>query len=309
MIGTAIAQFTVNAFLPNFLDRRLSPAVPFAIDPGLQRILIINAAMTLTLIVLGYIFFISFASGEGKRVYGALTELRLANEIHRSLVPPISRKLSQFEIAAVSVPSGEMGGDLVDVVENHAGWIAYMADVSGHGVSAGVIMSMVKSAVRMGAQKDGPGDLSELLGSVNSVLTPLSSSSTFVTLACVAANGGAEVRYTLAGHLPLLHYRRSSGTVEEVSIINFPLGMFGDACFTSGQLQCDAGDVLALLTDGLTEITDRNGDELGLGPLKEVLARDAERPLDAILRSMRERALAFGKQTDDQSILLVRRTN
>lgn len=308
MIAAFVAQFGVNAFLPRFLERRYAPAIRFAIDDRLHRILVTEAVFSLVLLLLGYIFFIAFAGGEGKRVYGALTELRLANEIHRTLVPRIDRKLARFEIAAISIPSGEMGGDLVDVAENHPCWFAYLADVSGHGVSAGIVMSMVKSAVRMAVQSNQPVELSNLLSSLNSVLTPLSSSSTFVTFAAVAANGDAQVNYALAGHLPVLHYRRSCNIVEENSVVNFPLGLFRDADFTCGQIGCETGDILALLTDGLTETENAKGEELGLGPLKETLGKNRDRPLDSIIQAMRERALAFGKQVDDQSVLLIRRT-
>ena len=139
MIATAVAQFAFYAFLPNYISHHFPASTRFTVDPGLQRILITDAALTLILILLGYICFISFAGAEGKRVFGALTELRLAHEIHGSLVPPIMQRLSPFEIAALSIAAGEMGGDLVDVAQNHQCWLAYVADVSRHGVSAGIV--------------------------------------------------------------------------------------------------------------------------------------------------------------------------
>jgi len=307
MIGTGVAQFAFNAFLPNYLARHFSHSGHFVVDPGLQRILIIDAALTLTLIVLGYIFFIAFAGGEGKRVYGAFTELRLANEIHRTLVPPIRQQFPSFEVAALSISAGEMGGDLVDVAQNHSGWLAYLADVSGHGVSAGIVMSMVKSSVRMAMQSDGSWDVAKLLSSLNAVLTPLSSSSMFVTFACVSANHDSQLTYALAGHLPVLHYRSSTNCVQENTVANLPLGLFNDARFSAGQLHCESGDILALVTDGLTETANEHEEELGLAPLEEVLCQNASQPLDTIVTAMRGRALAHGKQLDDQSVLLIRR--
>ena len=69
----------------------------------------------------------------------------------RSLVPKVERNFDGFEeIFGASVPSGDVGGDLVDVVESAGEWIAYIADISGHGVAAGVLMAMFKTSIRSG---------------------------------------------------------------------------------------------------------------------------------------------------------------
>ena len=79
---------------------------------------------------------------EGSRYYKLHTELALARAIHRELVPPISRQIGEYEFRGVSIPSGEVGGDLVDLVDHDEGsaWTAYVTDVSGHGVPSGVLM-------------------------------------------------------------------------------------------------------------------------------------------------------------------------
>jgi serine phosphatase RsbU (regulator of sigma subunit) len=64
-------------------------------------------------------------------------------------VPELSFRTSEFEFFGASFPSGTVGGDLVGVIAPNGGWFAYVADVSGHGVPAGVLMSMTKGAVRM----------------------------------------------------------------------------------------------------------------------------------------------------------------
>src|SRR5260370_22041847 len=103
----------------------------------------------LVIILLGYAFFVRFVRKQGLRYFRVQTEIELAEQIPRRLVPPIARHASQDEFYGMSAPSGEMGGDLVDLVQNGNQWIGYLADVSGHGVPSGVLMAMVKSAVRM----------------------------------------------------------------------------------------------------------------------------------------------------------------
>ena len=63
-------------------------------------------------------------------------------------MPPIARRIGSFEFCGISIPSGEVGGDLIDLVESNGHWIGYVADVSGHGVGAGLLMGMAKSSAR-----------------------------------------------------------------------------------------------------------------------------------------------------------------
>src|SRR5205823_4263948 len=143
-----------------------------------------------------------------------------------------------------SAPSGEVGGDLVDVVSTPDGWFGYVADVSGHGVSSGVVMGMFKSALRMRLRQGGP--ISSLLDDLNAVLFPLKSSAMYVTVACVRGRDAGELEYAVAGHLPILRVR-ANGVVDEITTPQIPIGMFEDYAFTSASIACAAGDVLALI--------------------------------------------------------------
>ena len=120
------------------------------------------------------------ASGSSPRI----PKSGLAGEVHRSLVPELSFKTSEFEFFGASFPSGAVGGDLVDVVAGDKGWFAYVADVSGRGVPAGVLMSMTKSAVRMWLSSHSHD--SALLSDMNSVLKPLLTPNMFITFAYAA---------------------------------------------------------------------------------------------------------------------------
>jgi serine phosphatase RsbU (regulator of sigma subunit) len=103
-------------------------------------------------IVMSLVAYASFTAVlrlEGERSIGAHTEIRLAREIHTALVPLMAGRVAGLEWYGVSHPSGEVGGDLVDVVSDASGtWTACVADVSGHGVAAGVLMGMFKTALR-----------------------------------------------------------------------------------------------------------------------------------------------------------------
>jgi len=289
------------------LVSKLGPraAAAFKIPPALEHRILLDNVGSMVLVLGGYILFMIFFQREGMRYFKAHTEIRLASEIHRELVPSFVSQIGEFELYGVSQPSGEVGGDLVDVIQEGDRWFGYVADVSGHGVPAGVMMAMVKSAVRMHGI---PGQsASSLLEPLNSVLTAVRPQDMFVTCAYLQSDDGTTLRFSLAGHLPILHFKAATGTVTEHSILNFPLGLFPHKAFETSEIQCSPGDVLVVLTDGLTEVFDRNGRELGLEPLKRVLQESGAEPLGQISLSLQRRARQHGPQSDDQTILIVRR--
>jgi len=274
----------------------IAPGSP--VHQQVQVLALIGMVSTIT----GYVLFTIFFARQGARYFRAHNEIAMAAEIHRALVPPIYKKLGSFEIYGISVPSGEVGGDLVDVAEDGKSWTGYVADVSGHGVSAGLLMAMFKTAVRTRA-----GDLSsgDLLAEVHSTLYPLKTPNMFATVGVLQWTG-QTFNLALAGHPPLLHYVHSTSEVREYPPLDLPLGVLPEETFRSEQVICQAGDVLLLLTDGLTEVFDRSGKEMGIEPVKDALKKSATQDLSKLSAGIRNVALNFGKQTDDQTMLIIR---
>ena len=263
-------------------------------------VLAIGGMITL---IAGYTLFITFFQGEGARYFKAHAEIQLAQEIHRALVPKIERSIGGYSIYGASFPSGEVGGDLVDVVEGGS-WTAYVADVSGHGVSAGVLMAMFKTAVRSSVNAQGGSHA--LLNDVHRALYPLKTANLFVTAGVLHCDAAGKFSLSMAGHPPLLHFRIASGRVEEHAAEDLPLGVLPEQSFQTRAITVDSGDLLVLLTDGLTEVFDAKQNEMGIEPVKKVLRENAQRPLPEIFEAIRNVALKFGKQDDDQTLLLVR---
>ena len=255
-------------------------------------------------IVLGYVCFMMFFRREGARYFRAHAEIELAHGIHQLLVPRIDTRIGPFTFCGASVPSGDVGGDLVDLVEVDGRWIGYVADVSGHGVGSGVLMGMVKSAARMKLLTLATS--TALLDDLNDALVPLRKPGMFVTMACLRYDGTSDLEFSLAGHLPILHYHAATGVVEERSIAHVPVAMFEGSRFSAASMPCEAGDLFVLITDGLTEVFDASDRELGLDPLKDTIRRGARLPLDELLGALVATARAHGAQTDDQTVLIVR---
>jgi serine phosphatase RsbU (regulator of sigma subunit) len=256
-------------------------------------------------IVLGYAFFIRFIRNEAQRHVRIQTEMELAHQIHNRLVSPVAVSTQRHEFYGLSVPSGEMGGDLVDLVQGRDQWVGYLADVSGHGVPSGITMAMVKSAARMRLR--APAAPHAFLEDVNQVIAESKAGeSTFVTLALLTPGTADDFHFATAGHPPILLFRSSTGFVEELSTPNPALGIFETQRFISSRTECSSGDIAVLVTDGLTEVRDEREEEYGLERVKQLIAKHAARPLKVICEALLAEAREFGPQTDDQSVLLVR---
>ncbi len=284
---------------------RLFPAHQRNLSPSdWQAQVALHAFLIFILILFSYGWFGTFFQAEGKRYYTAHTEIELASQIQKQLVPPIDLVRGEVEIHGISRPSGTVGGDLVDVVESGGTVCAYVADIAGHGVAAGVMMSMVKTAVRMHLQT---GSAAGLLEALNDTLAPLTEPTAYATIASVILEPDGATRYAVAAHLPILHYQRASGTVRRHTMENFPVAMFSGVTYQTASLDFADRDILAIVTDGLTEVFNSRQQELGESYIEETLIRLGAEPLSAIAESIVETARRFGKAVDDQTLLLIRR--
>lgn len=305
------AVVLVHVVLTVFLPRLMPLQPPVVADPLAAGILgqrlqfnVLGAAFC---IAAGYSLFVLFFAREGSRYYALHAELALARNIHRELVPAIAQRIGDYEFHGVSIPSGEVGGDLVDLVNHERGatWTAYAADVSGHGVPSGVLMGMIKSAMRMALV--APVPLEALLDRLNDVLYELKPPQMYATFAALRRETEDALTFTLAGHLPILHWRAATGDLADLSVGQVPLGILPGRTFTAARVRCAPGDVLLVLTDGITEVFDANDEEFGLDRVRAVLAANATLPLADLELRLLAAARAHGTPHDDQSLILVRR--
>jgi len=272
--------------------------------PPSEAHLAVDGILVQVQIIVTYTFFLIFINGTARRYVRIRAEVDLAHQIHQVLVPVVETRIGAFELFGFSRPSGDVGGDLVDIVTGREGWFGYVADVSGHGVSSGLVMGMFKSALRMRLRQGGT--IAELLADLNTVLLPLKSGSMFVTVACVGYRGAEPLEFAVAGHLPILRVR--AGKVDEITTPQVPIAMIDSYAFASSTVDVLAGDLLVLLTDGLTEVFDRRDNEFGLERAKALIVGTADRPLAEIADRLVAAARAHGRQLDDQTLLLIRRT-
>jgi serine phosphatase RsbU (regulator of sigma subunit) len=276
---------------------------PLRDEQALRARLGLDVGLTVLSLVAGFSLLSTFIRREGARHGRLRAEVELARQIHGVLVPPLALRSPSIDVRGLSAASGEVGGDLVDLVETADGWTAYVVDVSGHGVGSGLLMGMVKSAARVALRSRT--DLGELLTVLNAVIHDLKSPAMYATFAGLQWRDGA-LRLATAAHVPVLRHRRGAAAVEELSMTQLPLAMFPDTVYTATPLDTAPGDLFVILTDGLTEVFDAREQEFGLDRMKSLVAAHGDGPLDALEARILEAVRAHGAQQDDQSLLLLR---
>ncbi|MEE8331205.1 MAG: SpoIIE family protein phosphatase [Acidimicrobiia bacterium] len=189
-------------------------------------------------------------------------ELQLAESIQRDLLPKDLPQLEGWELAAHYQPAREVSGDLYDFIELPDGrWAVVVADVSGKGVPAAMVMATCRSMLRGVATASGTREPGRVLERVNDLLVPDTPESMFVTcLYAVVDPVSGVLSYANAGHnLPLIW----SDEIREVKATGMPLGLMPGMKYEEVEVVIQPGESLLLYSDGLTEAHDLAGQMFG----------------------------------------------
>jgi sigma-B regulation protein RsbU (phosphoserine phosphatase) len=236
-------------------------------------------------------------------------EMRVVGDIQRGLLPAAPPALPGLRIAVHYATSAHAGGDYYDFFPLRGGDIGVLiADVSGHGTPAAVVMTMMRVLLHT-----APGSIEQpeaVLAVLNRQLQEQTLHGQFVT-ACYATLGGRDgrIQYAMAGHNPPLVIRGASGAIEEFDMDGPPLGIFAGPEYHRCCARLAPGDSLLFYTDGLTEAMNPAGEMLGLERVQEVLvAHRAEPPealRDHLLAELRRHG-AGRPASDDVTLILLR---
>lgn len=231
-------------------------------------------------------------------------ELRTAYAIQKKLLPTALPEHERCTFAAVNHPCRTVSGDYYDVVARPDGRIYFVvADVSGKGITAAIVMSSVATAFNIFTRTDPtPADL---VRELNATLAPKTSPTKFVTMVVgVLDPVTGVVDYTNAGHVSPLVVRRSG--IEELSSTDMIVGLFADATYRTQRTSLKPGEALVLFTDGVTEAENGAEDQLGIEPVCEALALfDATTP-EQIVSAVEATVMSFAgnvSATDDLTVM------
>jgi sigma-B regulation protein RsbU (phosphoserine phosphatase) len=225
---------------------------------------------------LGYIAaFRAFANEE--RLLAINKELEIARRIQASTLPQNVPSLAGLQIAARYVPMSAVAGDFYDFLlidERRVGIL--VADVTGHGIPAALIASMLKTA--FAGQAPHASDPARVLTGLNRALCGKFEEH-FVTAAYLFIDLEKRLlHYSAAGHPPLIVASRNDGQAREIEENGLMLGLFPDADYTSAEISFSAGDRCLLYTDGILEAKNAAQEEFGKSRCKRLLETEREIP-------------------------------
>jgi sigma-B regulation protein RsbU (phosphoserine phosphatase) len=229
-------------------------------------------------------------------------ELEVAKRIQLSILPPEFPSSASFRVAARYVPMTSVAGDFYDFLvtdDQQAGLL--IADVSGHGVPAALIASMVKVAAT--SQRANAADPARLLSGMNAVLCG-NTQNQFVTAAYVHLDSNSKtLHYSAAGHPPMLLLR--NGKVAEIVENGLILAAFDFATYTNVTHPLQPGDRLLLYTDGIIEAANAKGDPFGQDALSSLLLQTAELPPSASSDQIISAVQQWSASQDDDLTVLI----
>jgi len=229
------------------------------------------------------------------------TELELARDIQRSLLPGVDESLP---VAGINLPAREVSGDFFDFLQLDDGSIYFsLADVSGKGMNAAMLMAKTSSLLRcLVRQIRQPG---ALMAKVNNEVYETATRGMFVTaVAGLYRPDTGEICLSNAGHQPPLH-AMPDGDFREIPATAPPLGIAQDFEFPETRFALGGGS-LYLFTDGVTEALAGNGQQLGVeGFIGMITALAGERPMSRLESIVSAIGSPGGQQHDDITLLLI----
>jgi sigma-B regulation protein RsbU (phosphoserine phosphatase) len=260
----------------------------------------------------------SFAIGNA-RVHQEVTEkkeiegeLKIAREVQRVLLPQEDPVVKGFRVNGTNVPAKIISGDYYDYIDLPDGKLGVVvADVSGKGVAAGLLMAMCRSLLR--AFSLANSSPSAALSTVNRYLFPDIHEDMFISMIYgILDPADGSFIFCRAGHEPALIYRKASGEVEISKPKGLALGIDSGNVFervtADERITLDSGDCVLLYTDGVKEALNAGEEEFGLERLSETFRQAARLGAEAVVKQVQKAVKSFtgeGPQMDDVTIVAI----
>ena len=242
-------------------------------------------------------------------------DLEIARDIQRVLLPAEPPSVNGFEISGINVPARQVSGDYFDYIkvdEERLG--VAIADVSGKGVPASLIMAICRSVLRsQAAQNPSPADV---LRKVNRQLYPDIKEDMFISMAyLILDHARNSVTLARAGHDAPLLYKRASRTVTPLKppgmVVGIDSGNVFDRITGDFPVPLERDDCLVLYTDGVTEAIDTDGNEFGVERTMQSVRASADNGAPAIIARLIDDLRNFvgsQPQNDDITLIAIRKT-
>ncbi len=237
-------------------------------------------------------------------------ELEIARDIQQQLLPNASPRLPGLDVVGVSLPARDVGGDYYDFFVLGPRRLAVaIGDVTGHGVSSGLLMALAKGGLCNQVGSDPHP--SAVMAAMNRLITASGGKRNLMTLTYLVIDTATQTfEIANAGHPHPYHYHAATGSVEAIEQGAYPLGVRQNVRYPTQHLPYQTGDTLVLYTDGLIEARNAAGEVFGFERLEQLIARfaggtSAVTLQKAILTELRA-FLSEPAAEDDVTLVIVR---
>ncbi len=243
-------------------------------------------------------------------------ELELAAKIQKQLLPKTIPKIKNIDIFASLTPATEVGGDGYDLIpiQENGNLLFYIADVTGHGVGAGLVSAINNALVP--TLMNYYDNTKDIVINLNKILKAKTAPNIFVTSVMAIWDVSRSVlQFTQAGHDPILHYKAKSNQVVELAHGGMALGMLDSIAdrIQTEEIQSEEGDIFILYTDGIPEAWKSDEENYGMERLKASIQKYAQESTaqeihDGILKDLHEFMGDF-PQADDITLIVIKHKN
>ena len=246
---------------------------------------------------------------DSKKVSG---ELKTAGQLQKELIPVLAPSIKGFEICVKNRSAEELGGDNIDFINYKNHTFFYIGDVTGHGVPAAIVMTMVNTLINAFAEIYETAY--DIVVNTNRRLKKRIRTTMFMSMLMLKWDADDQkMTYVGCGHEYLIVYRAKTGKCETTASGGIALGMIPDnrKITKEKDLPLENGDIIVLYTDGITEAKNMKGDMFGLERLVAVVnlyggQSDAENLVQEIAKSF-SIFVEEHVQEDDITILVVKK--
>jgi phosphoserine phosphatase RsbU/P len=237
-----------------------------------------------------------------------LQDMKLAAQVQRLFLPAGKPAIEGLEIAGAMHPARDVGGDYYDYIpiDAHTTQIV-IADVSGKGVPAALLMSATAAAMRLEANRHR--NMLEQVERLNTEIGAVSDPERYVTLLVAEIDTNKRtIRYVNCGHNPALLFRAKTGTISLMNSSCLPIGLSPEEICELAAEGLMTGDVLVFYTDGVTEAENRRGEEFGMDRLSATVRQSSSLTAEGIMTNIYNAAADFCSDNfnDDVTILVVK---
>jgi phosphoserine phosphatase RsbU/P len=236
-------------------------------------------------------------------------QIQLARDVQSHLFPSGPPSINGYDIAGICLPAEEIGGDYYDFIKlPRRGLGVAVADVSGHGIASALVMTAFRGLLRMHTHgRRGPARIAR---AINRLLPEFTGNSQFVTAVYVVLKPDLEeFSYVCCGQQPPLLFH-SDGSLVNLDMHGPVLGMVNNVRYTSETLPLIPGDILAMYTDGVVELTNQEGVPFGVDRLATALHQGKDLCAGELIQTIIQTTRQFsGSQNflDDFTLVIIKR--